>query len=32
MATVTFPNPDPIGDFEKKVKSKKNKFKIKYKT
>ena len=24
MATVTFPNPDPIGDFEKKVKSKKN--------
>jgi hypothetical protein len=24
MATVTFSNPDPIGDFEKKVKSKKN--------
>ena len=25
MATVTFSNPDPIGDFEKKVKSKKRK-------
>ena len=24
MATVTVPNPDPIGDFEKKVRSKKN--------
>ena len=24
MTTVSVPNPDPIGDFEKKVKSKKN--------